>query len=82
MSATLTEAEVASLCMELEHSPSCEWANGSRFAFVDEDGSRWEDHWRTVPYREPECTCGYFALMERSRVKLRAIFDAPAPEER
>lgn len=73
----LDEAEAAALCFDLEHSPDCVWTHGHHLcvAFVDDDGVLWADALHTRPYEAPACTCGYFALLDRAKAKIRAARD-------
>jgi hypothetical protein len=71
----LDEVEIAVLCMEMEHAPTCIYATGFVCAtLVEEGGEEWTDptNGATLRLKRPECTCGYFALLDRAREKLRA----------
>jgi hypothetical protein len=80
VSLTLTDAEIAVLCGDMEHAPACRYdytAHEPVSCYEDDDGRMWEDDICATPFVAPECTCGYFALLESARVKLRAMRSAP-----
>lgn len=53
----LDDAEAAMLCHELKHAPSCVWSRGAPVS-------------NTLQF--PDCTCGYFTLLERAQAKIKA----------
>lgn len=66
------------LAMDLEHGPGCVWSLGGVAFYVAPDGTEWEVADLTKPHVSPECTCGYFALLETARRKCRDAMGQPA----
>lgn len=69
----LTDAEIGAICNDLEHGPFCAWGWSAQVFFQDDAGDQWADELCTVPYIEPTCDCGFFALRESAKAKLRSM---------
>jgi hypothetical protein len=70
--ARLSVAETMVLCGDMEHSPDCEWTHRTDWCYVDAQGAKWQDEDHTIPHVPLPCACGYFALLDSARAKLRA----------
>lgn len=77
MNVSLSTEEAMALCGDLDHSPACAWSEPVGLQIVVEEGGDypkgvWLDQECTIPYVEPACTCGFHAILEAARSKLRS----------